>query len=404
MCPRPGPIWVPDSGTQNRSSFRPHNVQIQAHAVWQWYNCCAAKVPAGKAPLRINMDETSVALFQGGGKGTIMFRKRKDPPSAEPHESAGRAKRRTCLTHVAFICDRSDIQPLLPQVVVGNEATFLVRELVALQAAAPPNVHLVRQRSAWNNTELMRRIITMLAVALRPFLGVLQPILLLDACRVHLAPTIFYRCLACKIWPIVVPARLTWLLQPCDTHVFQKYKAHLKKAYQTARVGAAARELSVAEFLPCLWGAIRHVVQGNLWDAAFDADGFGHRQQRLSMYVQRQLQMAQPLALTASVPTAESLQLCFPRGAKVPHRALLGPLQPAPSPAEKRDAPVGYRLAAGLRMLPASFGKAAPAVPKLLALSSSSPPPAKAFAGREPRTRSEHRLRESLAKGRTVPK
>ena len=42
----------------------------------------------------------------------------------EPHESASRAKRRACLTHVAFIRDRPDIQPLLPQVLIGNETTF----------------------------------------------------------------------------------------------------------------------------------------------------------------------------------------------------------------------------------------------------------------------------------------
>ena len=30
----------------------------------------------GKAPLRVNVDETSVSLFQGQGKGTIVFNKR----------------------------------------------------------------------------------------------------------------------------------------------------------------------------------------------------------------------------------------------------------------------------------------------------------------------------------------
>jgi hypothetical protein len=121
---------------------------------------------------------------------------------------------------VAFICEKPEIQPLLPQVIVGNHATFLVRDLAALQAAAPPNVHLVRQKSAWNNQQLMCRIINMLGLALRGYLAEWQPILLLDCSRVHLHAMVFNRCLANNIWPIVVPAKLTWLLQPCDTHAF----------------------------------------------------------------------------------------------------------------------------------------------------------------------------------------
>ena len=159
----------------------PNITKKQADAVWQWYNSCAAQVPVGKTPLRINVDETSVCLFQGGGKGTVMFKKRRDPPAAEPRERASRGKRRACLTHVAFVCDRPDIQPLLPQVLVGNFATFLVREMAALKAAAPPNVHLIRQKTAWNNKQLMAWIITRLAVALSGFTALLQPILLLDA-------------------------------------------------------------------------------------------------------------------------------------------------------------------------------------------------------------------------------
>ena len=112
--------------------------------MWQWYNCCASRVPDGKSILRINMDETSVCSFQGGGKGTVVFKKRRDPPADEPVERASRAKRRCCLTHVAFICDRPDIQPVLPQVLIANETTLPASQLAALQAAAPANVYLVR--------------------------------------------------------------------------------------------------------------------------------------------------------------------------------------------------------------------------------------------------------------------
>jgi hypothetical protein len=393
-----GRFWCPESGRKMCPIFRPQNPHNQAQAVWQWYNCCAARVPAGKAPLRINMDETSVCLFQGGGKGTVVFKRRRDPGD-EPYEQASRAKRRTCFTHAAFICDRPDIQPLLPQVLVGNEATLLVRDFAALQAALPRNVHLIRQKSAWNNKQLMARIITMLALALRPYLDALQPILLLDAARIHIPATVLSRCLYHKIWPIIVPAKLTWLLQPCDTHAFSRFKVYLKKAYQAAIVRAASGELNVAEFLSCMYSAIRHVLQGIEWDQAFDADGFGHSQERLSERTRKQLHITSPWRVPATLPTEELMKLCFPRRAIFPYQALLRPLQPPPSPAAVPKAAVGYRLASGSTGPRATLSVAAAALPTMPGAGPSAGL-AMPLTGRAPRTRADHRLVAALARGR----
>ena len=46
----------------------------QAAAVWQWWSFLKGQVPAGKTILRVNVDETSVCLFQGTAKGTVMAR------------------------------------------------------------------------------------------------------------------------------------------------------------------------------------------------------------------------------------------------------------------------------------------------------------------------------------------
>jgi hypothetical protein len=371
--------------------------------VWQWYNCCSARAPAGKSLLRINLDETSVCLFQGGGRGTVLFNKRKQPLAEEPRERASRAKRRACLTHVAFVCDRSDIQAVLPQVLIGNQATFLARDFDALQASCPRNVHLIRQKSAWNNKAVMVRILAFLAVALNPFRSTLQPVLLLDACKVHIHTATLQRSIALGIWPIVVPARLTWLLQPLDTHVFLRFQFYLKTAYQSARVRLESQELSVAEFLACTFSAIRHILQGNAWAAAFDADGFGDGQRQISPFIQRQLQLTDALALPATMPTEEHLQHCFPKGWKVPHRSLLRPLQIFSQPKALPKAPVGLRLGwlppvlpDGSPVAPGASPKAAVAKPIMCGPGS--------LPMRGPRTRSETRLAAALAKGRPVPK
>ena len=163
----------------------------QALAVWQWWRYCGDQLPAGKAFLRINLDETSVCLFQGGGKGTVFVKK---SGGKKPEQKVSRGKRRCCLTHVGLICDKSDLQPVLPQVIIGSEATFLVRDFDALKASCPASAHLLRQKSAWNNITTFINIINLLAAALERHIGELQPILFLDACKIHLSSRVVAAC------------------------------------------------------------------------------------------------------------------------------------------------------------------------------------------------------------------
>ena len=317
-------------------------------AVWQWHNHLESSVVGGRKLLRINIDETSVCLFQGTGKGTVLYSRKRQPPSGEPLQPASRKKRRSCLTHVGVICDDPALQPLLPQYVIGNFATFLVRDWRALQASCPSNVVLVRQKSAWNNTELFVTILRRLGVVLRPFLCSLQPVLLMDACRLHFAKPVLRACLSSQLWPVFVPAGMTWLLQPCDTHVFQQYKMQLRAAYQASRVHTARGNLNILEFMSCLYTIIRQVVQGHRWAIAFDRDGFGSSQSELSIYVRRQLQLEGPVVVPAGRPSEEQLSLCFPQGAKVCIASMFPPVVPTGTALSRQ--PVGLRLFPRLRV------------------------------------------------------
>ena len=103
-------------------------VRHQAFASWQWANYVFSQVPPGKRVLRVNFDETAICLFQGAGRGNVFLAKT-DP--AVQHVPLG--KRRTFLTHVGFVCDDPIIQPLLPQVVVGNEHMIKAGQVDALR-------------------------------------------------------------------------------------------------------------------------------------------------------------------------------------------------------------------------------------------------------------------------------
>jgi hypothetical protein len=315
--------------------------------------------------LRINLDETSVCLFQGDQKGNVFFVDKRRGAEGQPVQRVSRSKRRCCLTHIGLICDRPDVQAVLPQVIVGNEATFKAGGLAMLKSACPGNVRLVRQKSAWNNELLMAMVVRMLALALRPYLGEFQPLLLLDAVRLHTARAALAACATCRIWPVIVPAKTTWLLQPLDTHAFQQYKVYLRRAYQEARIKAGRSDLETSEFLACLYETIRHVLQGRRWADAFNLDGFGNNQAGLSSYVKRQLGVESVTPLPASCPTLDQLKLCFPRRSIIPVAALWKPFAPTP--------------------IPKAMVSASPARPEAIGLASGP-------VLRMGRTRAEHRL------------
>jgi hypothetical protein len=91
------------------SYFSDTSHACQATAVWQWLNYDCAQIPAGKTPLRINLDETAICLYQGEAKGTVFASKRRQRDGGVV-QRVGLGKRRCYLTHIALICDRSDVQ------------------------------------------------------------------------------------------------------------------------------------------------------------------------------------------------------------------------------------------------------------------------------------------------------
>ena len=304
-----------------------------------------SQVPNGKTVLRINLDETSICLFQGAGKGAVFVDTRRHREGgglaapAEPVQSVPQARRRCCLTHIAFVCDRHDLQPLLPQIIVGNENTFPAGAFAALQGSCPANVRLVRQRSAWNNAELCGQVVQWLVEALGSRLGELQPVLLLDACKLHYSRQVLAACAKHGVWPVLVPAKTTWLLQPLDTHAFLKYKAYLRERYQKARIAHGRADLTIEQFLPCVCDAARCVLECRKWAAAFEQNGFGGKQAFLGRCVKEQIGIGGRLEVPATRPTLEQLQACFPRRARVPEAALWRPLQPpAPRASTERGA------------------------------------------------------------------
>ena len=141
------------------------NYRSEAGSAWQLFNFAEQEATRrGRRLLRVNLDETAVCLHPGRGKGNIFVSK--SQARAGVRQRVPKWKRRCYMTHIGIICDDPSLQAVLPQFIVANERTFQARRLPTLARASPRNVTLIRQKSAWSNAALMRRVVRELAVVI----------------------------------------------------------------------------------------------------------------------------------------------------------------------------------------------------------------------------------------------
>jgi len=279
-------------------------------AAWQWYNHLEASVPPGKTALRINWDETAICLHQGDKKGNIFLCK-----GHNAVQQGTKAARRAYVTQVALVCDHPLIQRCLPQVVICNERTLPVKMHAALQARLGGNFVLLRRKTAWVNTDISVEIMRLIAQALQPFSHEWQPVLMLDAYRAHIGARVFNAGVRYKLWLLVVPAGMTWLLQVLDTHVFRSYKACVRNAYQLHCIEQGVEAHGLQLILDSVRDATASVIVGRDWSAAFAGNGFGGNQVAVRPRIKAMLGFGGSLKIVSDRPSPGHLRVCLPRNA-----------------------------------------------------------------------------------------
>jgi hypothetical protein len=286
-------------------------------------------VPEGKTALHLNLDETSVTQFVANLRGNVFVsKKRRGERCLEPIQRIARRRTRAALTHVAIICDDASIQPTLPQILLTNEHAIAKRDVLAIADTLPPNIALWRRKSSWTNTEVMCEILHQLGTALAPHTH-LQPILSLDCASQHLSPRVAAAAAHCGIWIMYIPAGLTWLLQPCDTHLFSRYKRYLGATLQAARTLHPQGDITTFAWIRSITTTIRKVMQGVSWKRAFASDGMSRHQSEVSSYIREALSIKEFPPVPISRPTDDQLACIFPQNNKVESRVLWSPFAPA---------------------------------------------------------------------------
>ena len=283
----------------------------KARASWQWYNFVEHHF---KSVIRINMDETCIPVHQGNGKGTVF--------AFRALQRASLAKRRQMLSMIAFVCDDVEAQDMMPRVVVCNERTISKAVEANTRKALPNRLQLVRKQSAWNDSATLAGILRQLGRRLQRFQPRV-PVLLMDACRIHMHPKVLRACADVGIMVVLVPPQSTSLLQPLDVDAygFNMFKNCLRREWVSARVRGAV-DVPFAEFLRCIARAMQHSFDSRDWAAVFDRVGYGSAQTGVSPSLLQQLDSDAIVGVGCERPSLPILAKCFPKRAKVFERIL----------------------------------------------------------------------------------
>ena len=156
--------------------------------------------------------------------GHVFFKRQRDGAANEPIHRVNRKARETNTTFIGFIADNAEINAVLPNVLRGNNSQLKVTDWQAYLNAADNAYEIVREESGWIDTGKWSRVITKLGRILQPFQDRFEFIVLWDAHKAHVHWRHFVLAGRYKMRLVVVPARLTWLMQPLDTHAFGLFK------------------------------------------------------------------------------------------------------------------------------------------------------------------------------------
>ena len=227
------------------------------------------------------------------------------------------AHNRVNFTHFATICNVPEIQPHLPHVIFVSAASLRVPDWHRICASLPPNVYLKRMPSAWNSADQQRVINRLIRASLEPFMARYQPIVYFDTAPAHMRPEVLHDLPGLGLWYALIPPRMTWMLQPLDSHAFQKYKWYLKTNFQNELAEGADR-VAIEYMVGLVVRAIRYVLQRYRWAPAFEQNGLTGDHTKVSAYIRRHIQTEVLEPFSTDAPTMDALRLCWPRARVFP--------------------------------------------------------------------------------------
>ena len=131
---------------------------------------------------------------------------------------------------LAAICDGGSLQPVLPQLRLPKQVSEvpLSRPMRAAYSAASMPHMSMHGGTGWNNADSLVFWLRALRAAVRRAAPRRPLLVVMDDCSIHVCDRVLSECVRLELAVVIVPARMTWALQPRGTHVFSRLKEAIR--------------------------------------------------------------------------------------------------------------------------------------------------------------------------------
>ena len=316
-----------DWGLSWGSPSMPHGISEQASArragvFIRWIRHVLFQRIAPHQAVVINMDETSLGNVKQWKRGVTAV-------AGEAHLADTVAKEaampRTSL--MASVCSDVAIQAKLPQIRLprGRGGKLPSRIVASCYAEAGSPQVAVHGSSGYCTVPTLSWYMRLVARAVRSERPECVPVLIMDCCPVHLVEKVLADASRAGVYLIFVPAKMTWMLQPLDTHVFAVLKARIRAATFEAKAASRSSRLPYLARVRVHSAAIRQVLVERSWSDCLVRAGLTGDVEQIRPALATLLagQSLEPTAPSAA-DLADLLSVPMPRAEKL-QRLLLPP-------------------------------------------------------------------------------
>ena len=256
---------VPHSITQNEIKHR-------AAIFLRWMRHVLRDRLSGKPAVVVNMDETFLNNIKPWKKGVVLRR----ADAEQRHEGDIRHDPKMGRTSLlASVCSHAEVQHVFPQIRLprgrlGKLPSEPLRQ--AYHSAGAPQ-EAVHGTSGWNTSLTMKYYLKSLNRAVKRGAPGHAAVLVMDCCPSHLAADVLTYAQRLGVQVVIIPARLTWLMQPLDTHVFAQLKRRIRIAEYDWKACRDDRRMNQVARIEVHSAAIREVLVNGDWSRTLDRAG-----------------------------------------------------------------------------------------------------------------------------------
>lgn len=315
----------------------------EAISTWQWANFWASRCPPGKTVVHVNMDETSIPLWQNPGRGLVRIPEGKSRKAVlESEQRATLAKRRCYMSLLCFLSDDEEVQKKLPQVLVVNEKTISVvmRNALEEELAFREDFFLLRRKSAWTDAAFLGQVLRLVAGCLAPFAASRHLLFAMDCSPVHATTSVAQAAARGGLHLHYIPAKMTGVMQPLDVYFFGPFKHSLRRAYGEKCLQSESGEVDALELCRLVMNTLPELLHRRSWRHAFRGCGYGGNQAEIGERLRRRLEWPNgPPPVSRELPSLAQLESVWISGKRLPIGWLFHLANP------RDGAPVAYETA-----------------------------------------------------------